>query len=48
MTKKQLKELINKMEKSARKSIATPKKAMDLLVRAGICTPKGNLKRPYR
>jgi len=46
MTAKDRKKHIEGMKKLARE--ASSRESKDLLVKAGICTKKGNLRKPYR
>ena len=48
MTEKEVKAYLAEMKKFADKVSSSPKASRDFLVKAGILTPKGNLKKPYR
>ena len=48
MTDKQLKTYIADLKKFTKKVAASPADSRDLLIKAGIITDKGNLKKPYK
>jgi hypothetical protein len=48
MTDQETKEYVDEMKKYTKKIATSSKKSKDFLVKAGICTPKGNLKKPYK
>lgn len=48
MTEKEVRTYIAEMKKFAKKVSSSPKKSRDFMVKAGILTPKGNLKKPYK
>lgn len=48
MTAKQVKRYISEMKKFTKVSSSDPKLSRNILVKAGICTKKGNLTRPYK
>ncbi len=48
MTKNEHKTLLAKIESTSKEVANNPAKARELLVKAGICTKKGNLKKPYK
>jgi len=48
MTAKEHKKYIASMKRYANKILASPAESKKLLVKAGIYTDKGNLKKPYR
>lgn len=48
MSDKELDEYLKAMEKTRKKICKNKKTALKFLVDAGIYTPKGNLRKPYR
>jgi len=48
MTDKEREKLLSEMEEYIKKVSSSKKKSRDFLVKAGICTKKGNLRKPYR
>ena len=48
MTENQVQTYIAKMKKFTKKVASSPTQSRNLLVKAGIITDKGNLKKPYK
>lgn len=48
MTDKETKKYVQEMKKFTKKASSSPSTSRKMLVRAGICTKKGNLKKPYK
>jgi hypothetical protein len=48
MTDKEPKKIASEMEAYIKKISASKKKSIEFLVKAGICTPKGHLRKPYK
>ena len=48
MTAQEAKEQVREMKKLARRLAESPEAAKKLLVKAGILTAKGNLRKPYK
>ena len=48
LTKKEIKESVQKMNSYSKKEVTTKEKARNVLIRAGIYTPSGKLAKPYR
>ncbi len=48
LVSKETKELLKNMEKYSREVASSPEKSKQFLVKAGICTEKGNLKKIYK
>ena len=48
MTDKEPKKIVQDMKKYAKEVTSSQKKSKEFLIKAGICTPKGNLRKPYK
>lgn len=48
MTDKERKKILLEMEEYIKKVSSSKKKSREFLVKAGICTKKGNLRKPYK
>jgi len=48
MTAKETKQYISDFRKFAANTVKSPSTSKDILVKAGICTKNGNLRKPYR
>lgn len=48
MTDKERKKLLSEMEEYIKKVSSSKEKSLEFLVKAGICTPKGNLRKLYK
>jgi hypothetical protein len=48
MTAKETKQYISDFKKFAANATKSPDTSKDLLVKAGICTKNGNLRKPYK
>jgi len=48
MTDKEPKKIVRDMRKFEKKITSSSEKSKKLIIKAGICTPKGNLRKPYK
>lgn len=48
MTDKEPKKIVKDMKAFEKTISSSSKKSREFLVKAGICTPKGNLRKPYK
>lgn len=48
MTETETKKYVKKMEEYTKKISSSSEKSKKFLIKAGICTPKGNLKKNYK